>query len=279
MKLSCRLIGKAAAVLLFFAVTSRVRAQSDSVPPPPSGAGVMFERLGPGPMPFDALGFVGFERGLPGKTVTGAPFSASFSTRMTQTLSDGNHVAHGTTGTIARDSQGRTRRDMTLPAIGPYATSGQAAPRAVLINDPVAGAHYVLHPNEKTADKMQFHAHHGQGRGEQKWKKGNDNVTTTPLGTQTINGVSAEGTRVTRTIPAGEMGNEKPILIVTERWRSPDLQIDVMVKRTDPLRGDSVIQLTGIQRQEPDASLFQVPSDYTVQQGSGHGPRMQQPEP
>ena len=88
---------------------------------------------------------------------------------------------------------------------------------------------------------------------------------------QTINGVQATGTRVTRTIPAGQIGNAQPIQVVTETWRSPDLQVPVMTKRIDPMHGNVVTQLTNIARAEPDPSLFQVPSDYTVTKG--HGPR------
>ncbi len=90
-------------------------------------------------------------------------------------------------------------------------------------------------------------------------------TTTVSLGTQMINGVSAEGTRVTRTIPAGEIGNQKPIVITIEKWYSPDLQETVMTKRSDPRMGETVFQLTNIQHAEPAATLFQVPADYTVE--------------
>ena len=73
-------------------------------------------------------------------------------------------------------------------------------------------------------------------------------TTTTSLGTQMINGVSAEGTRITRTIPAGEIGNQKPIVITIEKWYSSDLQETVMTKRSDPRMGETVFQLTNIQR-------------------------------
>jgi hypothetical protein len=96
-------------------------------------------------------------------------------------------------------------------------------------------------------------------------------MTTESLGTQTINEVSATGTRTTRTIPAGKIGNDKPIQIVTERWYSPDLQVNVMTKRTDPWSGTTTTQLTNISREEPAATLFQVPPDYTVK--AGHGGR------
>jgi hypothetical protein len=93
------------------------------------------------------------------------------------------------------------------------------------------------------------------------------------LGTQTINGISAQGTRFTRTIPAGQIGNNKAIVITNERWYSPDLQVVVKSVHSDPRQGQSTYTLTTIQRQEPAASLFTVPSDYTVQQGKHGGPR------
>ena len=92
-----------------------------------------------------------------------------------------------------------------------------------------------------------------------------------------IQGVSAQGKRVTRAIPAGKEGNEKEIDIVTETWYSPDLQVVVMSKTSDPRFGDSVYQLNAITRTEPDPALFAVPSDYTVKEGralsEGHGRR------
>jgi hypothetical protein len=225
--------------------------------------------------PGDPVGFVGFEAGLNKKTVTGAPFTATFTNQTTNVLADGNRIAHSTSGTLSRDSQGRTRRDVTLPAIGPWADSSKPAPHRILLNDPVAGTHYVLNPDRKVARAVQgfrFKEHGKQGgAGHAFAQKQQSNVVTTPLGTQTIAGVAAQGTRYTRTIPAGAIGNEKPIVIVNERWYSPDLQMVVMSKHSDPRMGDTVYQLTNVQRQEPDASLFQVPSDYTVKAANNPG--------
>jgi hypothetical protein len=239
---------------------------------------VIYRRVGPGPMMGEDIGFIAIEGGLGGgKTVTGAPFSATISTQTIQVLADGNRIVRSTTGTFARDAQGRTRRDITLPAIGPWATSGQAPPHAIDINDPVAGAQYILEPNRRIAHQLKErprkdHKHGEKGRERpdmlgQGPDAADSGVTTTSLGTQAINGVQATGTRYTRVIPAGQIGNEKPIHIVTESWYSPDLQLVVMTKRTDPVRGDSVFQLTNIQRQPPSPTLFQVPSDYTIKQG------------
>jgi hypothetical protein len=86
------------------------------------------------------------------------------------------------------------------------------------------------------------------------------------LGKQTIEGVEAEGTRVTITIPAGEIGNELAIQIVTEQWYSPELQAVIMSKHTDPRMGEHTYRLTNITRGEPSRTLFEVPSDYTVRE-------------
>ena len=74
--------------------------------------------------------------------------------------------------------------------------------------------------------------------------------------------------RTSRTIPAGEIGNEKPITSVTEVWTSPDLKVIVYSKRTDPRMGEQTYKLTNIVRAEPDPSLFTVPGDFKVTEGA-----------
>jgi hypothetical protein len=84
------------------------------------------------------------------------------------------------------------------------------------------------------------------------------------LGKRVIEGVQAEGTRTTITIPAGQAGNERAMEIISERWYSPELQVVVMSKHSDPRMGETVYQLTNVSRVEPVASLFEIPSDYQV---------------
>jgi hypothetical protein len=86
------------------------------------------------------------------------------------------------------------------------------------------------------------------------------------LGTQTMEGVEVEGTRYTTTIPAGEIGNELPINIVTEKWYSQELRQVIFLKTTDPRFGETVYRLTNISRNNPDRSLFDIPSDYTIKE-------------
>ena len=82
-----------------------------------------------------------------------------------------------------------------------------------------------------------------------------------------------QGTRITRSIPAGTVGNQQPIQVTNERWYSPDLKLNILVKSVDPMRGTNTTTLSNIRCDEPAASLFQVPADYTVQDPP-KGPRM-----
>ena len=100
-----------------------------------------------------------------------------------------------------------------------------------------------------------------------------DEAKTEKLEPRTIEGVQAQGSRTTVTIPAGEQGNELPIQIVSERWYSPELQVVLMTTHSDPRFGQTTYRLTNVQRAEPASTLFQVPSDYTVKEGPGVGVR------
>jgi len=231
---------------------------------------------------------MGFE-GLHGnKMVKGAPFSATASTDITQTLQDGTTIHRTTTSTLYRDAQGRSRSEVTLSGFGPLQAAGKTH-TMITIADPVAGSHYMLDAENKVAHQRKMHTPPGKAESpesaqefQQKMEarlqqeEASGAVKKESLGTQSINGVNAEGTRITRTIAAGQIGNDKAIQIVFERWYSPDLQIMVKSTRSDPRFGTTTYTLTKVQRAEPAASLFVVPSDYTVQQGRGprdhHGP-------
>src|ERR1043165_881945 len=100
----------------------------------------------------------------------------------------------------------------------------------------------------------------------------NPNEVKEQLGKQIIEGVEAEGTRTTVTIPAGDIGNERPIEIVSERWYSPELQLVVMTRHSDPRTGETTYKLTNINRAEPAKTLFEVPAGYTVKEGPPFAP-------
>ena len=226
---------------------------------------------GLGPFFGERIELLGFGGAHGGKVVTGSPFTATAVSESTQTLSDGNKITRKTQTSLSRDGQGRFRKEVTLRAIGLFAATGHAK-SLVIIQDPVAGKSFLLDAERKVARELPNLKGKFKPEKDAKWfKKMNSasdaDVQKEDLGTQTISGVSAQGTRYTRTIPAGQIGNEKAITIVSETWYSPDLQMLVMSKRSDPRFGDTTYQLTNIQRAEPDAALFQVPADYTIKTG------------
>jgi hypothetical protein len=89
-------------------------------------------------------------------------------------------------------------------------------------------------------------------------------ISDEKLGTQTIEGVLAEGTRHTTTWPVNSQGNDRPISAVSEIWTSPELKVTILSKSNDPRSGENIQKLINISRDEPSASLFQPPPDYTV---------------
>ena len=99
------------------------------------------------------------------------------------------------------------------------------------------------------------------------------------LGTQMVNGVMAQGSRSTLLIPAGQIGNDRPIKVVGEQWYSNDLQTMVKSSNSDPRFGETTYQLTGVNQVSPDPSLFLVPADYAQAQAPAFMPRLAIPSP
>ncbi len=237
-----------------------------------------------------------------GAVVKGAPYSAEAITETTQTLADGNRIVQKNSALVYRDGQGRTRREQTLGAIGPLSVQSAQPLKVITINDPVAGVSYTLNPQSQTATRLPLnptishatagtavvvgHAESGTMEGALpvpqpgtagaqtmirtivRHSDGQSQAKVEQTGRQVIEGVEVEGTRETTTIPAGQIGNERPIEVVSERWYSPRLQVVVMSKRSDPRMGETVYRLSGISLGEPPAALFQVPAGYTVKEGS-----------
>ncbi len=228
--------------------------------------------------------------GMQGKVITGAPYQAEEKSVMTQTLSDGNRIVQATTSRVYRDQQGRTRVERSLKGLAPE----DGVEKTVVINDPVAAAHFVLDESNRTVmkssptslrdAKTMAETQHslelalGKAAGsphsvgapiivtKHRLKDGSEDSKTESLGKQVMEGLSVEGTRTTVTIPAGAMFNERPIEIVSEKWFSPDLQMVIMSKRTDPRMGETVYTVSNINRANPEPSLFQVPAGYSESQ-------------
>ncbi|MDZ4797194.1 MAG: hypothetical protein SGI92_03455 [Bryobacteraceae bacterium] len=259
-------------------------------------------------------------------TVKGAPYTAEATTESVQELQDGNRIVHKDTTTVARDSKGRTRRDMTpvLPGL-----SGADAPKFSFLFDPTTNTSYTLNHTNRTANKSSGHTFNIQissavggesgakiagagpvmggivtaGRSAtvvhksehteviegapgvagirmMRTAEGVDrNSRVEKLGKQNMEGVAVEGTRNVTTIPAGQMGNERPIEIVNERWYSPELQMVVMSKHVDPRQGVTTYRLSNVRREEPAESLFEMPAGYTLETVDIRGPKLRQFSP
>jgi len=279
------------------------------VPAPDEPVGqqtMMYQTLPTGEKPRVQGNFAFVRREVGGEIVKNAPYTADATTETVQALADGNRIVHKDSTGLARDSEGRTRRDLTLPL--PPGVAPADSPRFSFIFDAPTNASFTLDHNTKSVRKSQGRAFVVQSDNrltggpvtattsapairemgavgvaaglpggpvhfERRVEMGDmvamraggpGNAKEESLGKQTIEGVVAEGTRTTTVIPVGEIGNERPMEIVSERWFSPELQVVVMSKFSDPRQGDTTYKLTNIRRSEPPKSLFEVPADYSV---------------
>jgi hypothetical protein len=236
--------------------------------------------------------------------VTGAPYQAEEVTRSVQKLYDGTVITHETRSTVARDADGRMRQDMYIVHSGQVdGRQVDQNFQSATVGDPVT--HTMLFwtgTDFKTAMRMQLPSLPAAatrtglmggiaGTGSplanskppQMLKEYTAPVGTVKLGTngsltptknqvsindlgqQSIEGVLVTGQRTTTTIPTGAIGNDRPIVAIHEEWRSPELKILVKSSDSDPRTGEQMMELHNIVRSAPDASMFQAPAGYKVQ--------------
>jgi hypothetical protein len=240
-----------------------------------------------------------FIRGAGEAAVKGAPYSADSVTEHVQTLPDGNRISQTNKSSFSRDSEGRTRRENTIQGLGRVGQT-EAPIVSVFIEDPVAKVQYTLDSERKIAIKhkseggptpIHFEAStlattvhrddvvmerkimttavpaHSIGIAMRTRLDGN-NGKQEDLGIRNIEGVSAKGTRMVMTIPAGEVGNERPMEVVTETWYSDEIKAVVLTKHSDPRSGEMTTKLTNVHLGEPSKSLFEPPTDYKVEEAS-----------
>jgi hypothetical protein len=240
-----------------------------------------------------------------GKVVKNAPYSAQAVSEKVQSLSDGNQITLRSTTTFYRDSAGRTRTEMatqdgelrTITIRDPQGAAWILRPQDKTATKLFAPRALAQEAREKAREHIETlrkegklpegreavivkrversgapagHRHHGAGLGmiagafgDREWAA---RAVTRELGARDINGVKAEGKLRSYEIPAGELGNRNPIVVSHETWFSPELQIAMYTKHSDPRTGENTYRLENLKREEPAASLFTVPSDYTVRE-------------
>jgi hypothetical protein len=239
--------------------------------------------------------------------VAGAPYSATEVVQSQETLADGNVIQRKRQTNVYRDSSGRVRTEETIT---PDASTGKAPYTVATILDFVAGKRYELNSSTMTAHESPLRVPHdppalggrngngtasgtttggaspmavrrGPGQGVNSNDPNRPSVVRTQLTPSTVNGVLAAGTQHVETIPAGVIGNTRPIQTTRTEWVSNDLKVPVQIKSNDPRFGSSDMELTNIIQAEPSASLFMVPAGYTIKTGGpgfggpGGGPRPQ----
>ncbi len=218
---------------------------------------------------------------------TGEPYKADKVTRSVQKLSDGTVISRATRGLIARDGMGRLREELYLVQSGQVnGTQSNQKLQSATVGDPVAHTMLIWTDEQaKVAMQMQLPSLSGAlskpnpaGTSVAVASAGTslkpnvaaggsspgNAVRTEELGQQAIEGVLATGTRTTTTIPVGSIGNDRPITVMHEEWRSPELKILIKTVDTDPRTGEQTMELEGLVRMEPDAALFQAPKGYKV---------------
>ncbi|HEX8284807.1 MAG TPA: hypothetical protein VF588_15710 [Pyrinomonadaceae bacterium] len=265
----------------------RVRTSTMSVelPTPVAQTPVPFED-GRRPGGLQTLSFVTPDTNFEREVVKGLPFSADAVTEHVQRLGDGNRMVRKSSARLARDSSGRTRREHVLTR-GGGAPDGQE-PRLIVIADPVAQVEYLVDTARGTVRKTRVTPGLAEARVRAGGTEGSFGVLM-PTGAahrrmaegeraapppapkkekleaQLIEGLMAEGTRTTVTIPAGEFDNEQPLEITHEQWYSPELRMVVLLKHNDPRFGETVFRLTNVTREEPAPELFAEPQGYRTE--------------
>jgi hypothetical protein len=213
-------------------------------------------------MPNMALAqFIGAEMRFGDKVTKNAPFSAETIRIENKRLFDGSLIKSESKGSIYRDSEGRTRQEQPLESIAGYKVldNNNEPAKRVFVVDVVSGESFSLFKDTKTASKIkQLPYSPVTPKNEPK------DAQKESLGTKKIDNLNAEGTRITIEIPVGQIGNDKPIFVVTEKWFSPELQMIIYSKHSDPFIGEVVFQLVNIKLGEPSADLFKIPNDYKI---------------
>jgi hypothetical protein len=220
------------------------------------------------------------------RPVKGVPYTAKVVSSTKRTLVTGSEISASVTAPVARDSEGRIRREQSVIAVGGWVVERSESPTVIVIQDPVKMVNYVLDPkthvarmnrtrpplSPEEAKRVEANRRAEINRREPRTEHSES------LGTRLMEGLKTEGTRTVTTFPAGSVGNSAPIENVTEAWYSPDLQEVIYKKTTDPRFGETTYRLIEIKRVEPTASLFEVPSEYRIEEGERREPERREPE-
>jgi hypothetical protein len=192
--------------------------------------------------------------------IKNAPFSGVLNSQIEQTLDDGTHINRQSQEVVMRDSLGRIYRARTIKTIG----SAPHETELITLLDTSQHLEYLCTPL-KVCRTLQYRDLSGLRHAPGFDSRKDPNVTVEELGTSEMSGVEVEGRRVTRMIPEGTVGNDRPFSTVEESWHSKQLDVDIQMKRTDPRTGTRTVTMGDIIAGEPDAKYFEIPDGYRVE--------------
>jgi hypothetical protein len=201
--------------------------------------------------------------------IANAPFAARVVVTWAEPLVGGGTNNRKYYTMVARDSQGRVHRETR--SFVPYDSNQDSPLRTISILDPIAGTRIECTQSTMSCSTAAYHARlalGGDAGGT--LPAGSGNIKRENLGDQTIDSLHAVGTRETATSQEGDHGSDRLIISHREIWYSPDLQIDLSVVRTSPQLGQVALTVTDLDRREPDASWFTVPTGFEVLNANNH---------
>jgi len=185
-----------------------------------------------------------------------APFSATAVFEFERYWPDGSTQVWRTINLVARDSQGRTHNETRRLMPGHF--HGSPELMSVRLFDPITRIRTVCDPVLHIARQQLV------PKQSKTASPPNPLLHIEDLGIDTLNGLKAKGTRRTLIIYGDRRGKGGPIKIEDEEWYSEDLHIKLLVRHTDPRTGVQTVGVSGLKREEPPASMFQVPQSYKI---------------
>ncbi len=192
-----------------------------------------------------------------------APFTARIVVTWNEPLVGGGTISRKYYTSVARDSQGRVRRE--IREFVPADSTAEPPLRTFTILDPVSATRTTCTKASMNCATTTFHPRLVLTEDAGTGSSSNGNVTRKSLGQQTMNDLPVVGTRETVSNASGSRDSSSAAPTHTDVWYSPDLHMDISVVRSTPQLGDVTLQVTNLVRGEPDSSLFSIPSGYAVQ--------------
>ena len=210
------------------------------------------------------------------------PYSATAKSSFEQKLSDGSYIRAYAISHQARDSSGKTKSELgeschrgedgqpelqySVSVFDPVTkTSMSWQVNSYDLTKVVSVYHQPATSSPKPLTTAELEARRKMQQARQLDRK---EYKTEDLGIRSFAGIEAHGRRTTRTIPAGEEGNELPLSVINETWTSKELGLVMMAIVDDPRHGRTTFEIQELTQGEPDPSLFLPPSDYKIEDRS-----------